>query len=51
MLQQCSEPESFRPERYLDNAENLPDPRELVFGFGRRSDDLVAGLFFPRAHM
>ncbi|KAF9463358.1 cytochrome P450 [Collybia nuda] len=36
MLQQCSEAGSFRPERYLNNDENLADPRELVFGFGRR---------------
>lgn len=48
MLQDCSEPELFYPERYLDNAENLPDPRELVFGFGRRSDDLRVGLLFER---
>lgn len=28
------EPHIFRPERYLES--ELPDPRDTVFGFGRR---------------
>ena len=37
MLRECSQPDSFIPERYLDPESSLPDPREVVFGFGRRS--------------
>lgn len=36
MLHNCSQPDLFYPERYLDGSD-LPDPREVVFGFGRRS--------------
>jgi cytochrome P450 len=28
-------PHEFMPERFLSNTDDLPDPRELVFGFGR----------------
>ena len=28
------EPESFRPERFIDG--KLLDPRQMVFGYGRR---------------
>ncbi|RDB17493.1 hypothetical protein Hypma_000997 [Hypsizygus marmoreus] len=35
MLQDCPRPDLFLPERHLGNTD-LPDPRELVFGFGRR---------------
>ncbi|TFK74236.1 cytochrome P450 [Pluteus cervinus] len=30
------DPEQFKPERFLDEQENLIDDRALVFGFGRR---------------
>ncbi|THV04329.1 cytochrome P450 [Dendrothele bispora CBS 962.96] len=38
MLQGCSDPKTFRPERYLEqeNAQDCLDPQEVVFGFGRR---------------
>ncbi|KAG6850397.1 hypothetical protein H0H93_013952, partial [Arthromyces matolae] len=35
ILHDCPEPEEFLPERYLTGI-NYPDPREVVFGFGRR---------------
>ncbi|KAF8229384.1 cytochrome P450 [Tricholoma matsutake] len=35
MLQDCSQPHVFRPERFIDDP-NISDPREVVFGFGRR---------------
>ncbi|KAG5643123.1 hypothetical protein DXG03_001549 [Asterophora parasitica] len=35
ILHDCLEPEEFRPERYAQKTD-LPDPREVVFGFGRR---------------
>ncbi|KAI5822527.1 cytochrome P450 [Schizophyllum commune Tattone D] len=35
MLYDCENPHQFRPERYLENP-NLRDPRDCVFGFGRR---------------
>lgn len=34
-----SEPETFRPERFLDmdsETASMSDPRNVVFGFGRR---------------
>lgn len=31
----CSDPEVFRPERFLENP-GLRDPAEYIFGFGRR---------------
>ncbi|THV02348.1 cytochrome P450 [Dendrothele bispora CBS 962.96] len=34
MLQECSNPRQFHPERHLKG--DLIDPQELVFGFGRR---------------
>jgi cytochrome P450 len=39
MTQACSEPQEFKPERYMDDAssESICDPRDLVFGFGRRA--------------
>ena len=40
MLQAYDEPHKFRPERYMENP-HFTDPRELSFGFGRRS-----GLFW-----
>ncbi|EMD36021.1 hypothetical protein CERSUDRAFT_52757, partial [Gelatoporia subvermispora B] len=30
------DPESFLPERFLDEAHYIPDPSEWIFGFGRR---------------
>ncbi len=39
MLRACPDPDSFLPERYIDNislGEVPADPRDLVFGFGRR---------------
>ena len=37
MLQlEYDSPEEFRPERYIENP-NLMDPRDVAFGFGRRS--------------
>jgi cytochrome P450 len=36
MSQQCEKPEEFVPERYM-NDPTLFDPRDLVFGFGRRT--------------
>jgi len=30
------EPREFRPERFLGDTDDIPNPRELVFGFGRR---------------
>ncbi|KAJ3715691.1 cytochrome P450 [Lentinula raphanica] len=35
ILQNCSQPQLFRPERYLEDP-HLLDPREVIFGFGRR---------------
>ncbi|TFK37580.1 cytochrome P450 [Crucibulum laeve] len=35
ILQDFTEPDSFRPERFLDNPDLL-DPRDVIFGFGRR---------------
>ncbi|THU76393.1 cytochrome P450 [Dendrothele bispora CBS 962.96] len=35
MLQDCSDPKTFRPERYLELDKTL-DPQKVVFGFGRR---------------
>jgi cytochrome P450 len=34
-----SDPESFKPERFINNGtlnKNIRDPRDIVFGFGRR---------------
>ncbi|KAK7445157.1 hypothetical protein VKT23_009588 [Stygiomarasmius scandens] len=36
MLKGCSEPDLFRPERYLEEPRDCIDPHEVVFGFGRR---------------
>ncbi|KAF8890710.1 cytochrome P450 [Infundibulicybe gibba] len=35
ILQDCSQPHLFLPERFLDDS-SLPDPRDVIFGFGRR---------------
>ncbi|TEB33718.1 cytochrome P450 [Coprinellus micaceus] len=35
ILQDCANPGSFYPERYLED-ESLPDPKTIIFGFGRR---------------
>ncbi|KAF5375444.1 hypothetical protein D9615_007975 [Tricholomella constricta] len=36
ILHDCFQPDVLYPERYIENSD-LPDPREVVFGFGRRS--------------
>ncbi|RDI82648.1 hypothetical protein Vi05172_g7442 [Venturia inaequalis] len=43
----CSEPEIFKPERYLAPF-NEPDPSDIAFGYGRRS---CAGRFFADASL
>jgi len=35
ILQNCSQPRLFRPERYIEDPKLL-DPRDAIFGFGRR---------------
>lgn len=35
ILQNCSQPQLFRPERYIEDSELL-DPFDVIFGFGRR---------------
>ncbi|KAG6890233.1 hypothetical protein C0995_010246 [Termitomyces sp. Mi166 len=35
ILHDCPHPEIFQPERYMKDTD-YPDPREVVFGFGRR---------------
>lgn len=35
ILRDCEEPDRFHPERYLDDS-TLPNPFDVVFGFGRR---------------
>jgi len=35
ILQNCPEPDSFKPERFMTKSD-MPDPRDIVFGFGRR---------------
>jgi len=35
ILRDCTDPDVFRPQRYLDD-DSLPDPFEVIFGFGRR---------------
>ncbi|KAJ8690632.1 hypothetical protein PTI98_012043 [Pleurotus ostreatus] len=35
MAKNCQSPDTFYPERYLEDPE-LPDPHSFVFGFGRR---------------
>jgi cytochrome P450 len=47
MTQACSKPEEFMPERYLDDP-TLCDPRDLVFGFGRR---ICPGQHFAEANI
>lgn len=37
ILQDCDQPNEFIPERYMENPD-LPDPRTVIFGFGRRYD-------------
>ncbi|KAG6829235.1 hypothetical protein H0H92_005237 [Tricholoma furcatifolium] len=36
ILHDCERPEEFIPERYIMEGNTLPNPREVVFGFGRR---------------
>ncbi|KAJ2912765.1 hypothetical protein MD484_g7648, partial [Candolleomyces efflorescens] len=36
ILQDCPDSDKFYPERYLVDDESLPDPRNIIFGFGRR---------------
>ncbi|KAF8150622.1 cytochrome P450 [Crassisporium funariophilum] len=38
MTRECVDPEEFRPERYMEGfgSEPQPDPRSIIFGFGRR---------------
>lgn len=36
ILHDCDAPLEFNPERYIKNPD-LPDPRTVIFGFGRRS--------------
>jgi cytochrome P450 len=39
------DPDTFRPERFLDNgAESLPNPLVAIFGFGMRYYILVSYL-------
>lgn len=47
MSQQCETPEEFMPERYM-NDPTLCDPRDLVFGFGRR---VCAGKHFAEVNI
>lgn len=35
ILHDCDAPLEFNPERYIKNPD-LPDPRTVIFGFGRR---------------
>ncbi|KAJ2934553.1 hypothetical protein H1R20_g2525, partial [Candolleomyces eurysporus] len=35
ILQDCSDSDKFYPERYLED-DSLPDPKDVIFGFGRR---------------
>ncbi|KAJ4481158.1 cytochrome P450 [Lentinula aciculospora] len=35
MLQNCSQPQVFHPERYIEDP-NLIDPGDVIYGFGRR---------------
>ncbi|KAJ3863973.1 cytochrome P450 [Lentinula novae-zelandiae] len=35
ILQNCSQPQLFRPERYIEDP-NLLDPADVIYGFGRR---------------
>ncbi|KAF5325955.1 hypothetical protein D9611_000766 [Ephemerocybe angulata] len=35
ILQDCANSDKFYPERYLED-ESLPDPKNIIFGFGRR---------------
>ena len=37
ILRDCADPGIFCPQRYLDD-DSLPDPLEVIFGFGRRLD-------------
>ena len=37
ILRDCIDPDTFCPQRYL-NDDSLPDPFEVIFGFGRRLD-------------
>ena len=47
MTQLCDKPEEFIPERYMNNS-TLCDPRDLVFGFGRRA---CAGKHFAEVNI
>ena len=47
ILQDCANPDVFYPERYLED-ESLPDPKAIIFGFGRRCVDFLFVLSHPR---
>ena len=44
MLQACPQPDVLRPERATED-HHLPDPYDLVFGFGRRLEPVLVPLF------
>ena len=40
ILRDCADPDVFCPQRYL-NDDSLPDPFEVIFGFGRRLEQAI----------
>ena len=40
ILRDCTDPDAFYPQRYLDD-DSLPDPFEVIFGFGRRLEQAI----------
>ena len=40
MMHACPQPDLFRPERFMEDP-NILDPREVVFGYGRRSEPIA----------